>query len=700
MDFSASDLKEMKEDVTSQVAIKKLILFENQIQTIPASINQMILLEVLDLGYNKIKEISQYVCELSNLKELILTCNEITTISPLISGLTTLNKLNLASNYLKSIPLEILTIPNLTILDLGRNQITELPALQQNSFKNITTLNLRDNKLKDISPILQLVGLKFLNLRENDIEILPENFGDLSQLVELFLALNHIQSLPLSFKNLKQLTKLDMSGNNISSLSQNLFSDPPSFENLKELNLRENNLIELPDSFWNLTALTILNIMENKLKHVSPAVKNLTQLKQLLLGCNHLVSIPEEIGVLTNLEFLNLASNQLTQIPVSILKLPNLISLLLAYNKLKEIPDSIQLGNLTEFFLNGNELTSLPSSFSTLTQLQQLYLAANKLSTLEGNLFEQLTGLQRFDCSYNQLTILHSCLNNLVELETLDLSFNQIQTIENNFTIDRWNFLQEFNLSGNQLTSIPEDDFRYLLNRGVNIYLEFNPVQFIQSSQHLPFIRSPRFEEYFSSMSGKRPTMEDAFIIQGKLGENDNQVEFYGLFDGHAGDLAAHYCADIFPQVFSRLLEQNSFNISIALKQSFPEVNKQLEEYVHDKEVTLRNCGTTVVIVVISKNKLYVGNLGDTRAVLGRAGKAIRLSQDHKPSIEEERIKSLGGYIMGDFTQRVNGMVAVSRCLGDFFMHPFIIDTPYIFELDLTSQDEFVILACIYSFFF
>lgn len=57
-------------------------------------------------------------------------------------------------------------------------------------------------------------------------------------------------------------------------------------------------------------------------------------------------------------------------------------------------------------------------------------------------------------------------------------------------------------------------------------------------------------------------------------------------------------------------------------------------------------CGATACVVVIRQELgntvLYVGNVGDSRAVLNRNGKALRLSKDHKATDADEiaRIKS------------------------------------------------------------
>jgi serine/threonine protein phosphatase PrpC len=43
--------------------------------------------------------------------------------------------------------------------------------------------------------------------------------------------------------------------------------------------------------------------------------------------------------------------------------------------------------------------------------------------------------------------------------------------------------------------------------------------------------------------------------------------------------------------------------------------------------------GCTAIVVVISPDKIYIANAGDSRAVLSRGGKTVALSEDHKPSL-------------------------------------------------------------------
>ena len=71
--------------------------------------------------------------------------------------------------------------------------------------------------------------------------------------------------------------------------------------------------------------------------------------------------------------------------------------------------------------------------------------------------------------------------------------------------------------------------------------------------------------------------------------------------------------------------------------------------------------------VLIIGNTLYCINLGDSRAILCRNGKAINLSVDHKANNESEkkRVTNAGGYIFGG---RLLGKLAITRAFGDFEM--------------------------------
>lgn len=104
--------------------------------------------------------------------------------------------------------------------------------------------------------------------------------------------------------------------------------------------------------------------------------------------------------------------------------------------------------------------------------------------------------------------------------------------------------------------------------------------------------------------------------------------------------------------------------------------------------------GVTITIPPSNARRvLYCANAGDARGVLCRNGKAVRLTYDHKGSDRQEakRITDAGGFVLSG---RVNGVLAVTRSLGDSSMKEFVVGAPYTTETELCGKDEFLILAC------
>ena len=109
-------------------------------------------------------------------------------------------------------------------------------------------------------------------------------------------------------------------------------------------------------------------------------------------------------------------------------------------------------------------------------------------------------------------------------------------------------------------------------------------------------------------------------------------------------------------------------------------------------------CCAVICLWVRDQKKLVIANLGDSRAVLCSKGKAIPLTNDHRPtsSSETERIIKHGGAIPPN--GRLFNIFSISRALGDkdFKIGPLegiLSSEPDVSEVFLTSSDYFIILA-------
>ncbi|KAM3579509.1 mgpp2cl-1, protein phosphatase 2C-like protein 1 [Umbelopsis sp. WA50703] len=190
-----------------------------------------------------------------------------------------------------------------------------------------------------------------------------------------------------------------------------------------------------------------------------------------------------------------------------------------------------------------------------------------------------------------------------------------------------------------------------------------------------------------------RRAMEDSHRCVPDFGNIERQG-FFGIYDGHAGKATAEWCGENLHQIFSSCLTKNpDAPVSDVLNMTFLQADQQLNKNQG------QHSGCTAVVAYVeaknnnSKRVLYTANVGDARAVLCRGGQAVRLSYDHKGSDanEAKRIIDSGGFMLNN---RVNGVLAVTRSLGDHTMKDFVVGNPYTTETELTDEDTFIILAC------
>ncbi|GLT94538.1 hypothetical protein SLE2022_122740 [Rubroshorea leprosula] len=218
-----------------------------------------------------------------------------------------------------------------------------------------------------------------------------------------------------------------------------------------------------------------------------------------------------------------------------------------------------------------------------------------------------------------------------------------------------------------------------------------------EKTEFLPVLRSGSCAEI-----GPKQSMEDEHICIDDLAEHylGTAVEFpspgafYGVFDGHGGIDAATFIRN---NILKYIVDDSHFPICVenAIKSAFVKA-----DYAFADASSLDiSSGTTALTALIFGRTLIVANAGDCRAVLGRRGRAIEMSKDHKPNCTSERlrIEKLGGVIYDGY---LNGQLSVARALGDWHMKgpkgsacPLSAE-PELQKADLTEDDEFLIMGC------
>ncbi|XP_059914468.1 protein phosphatase 1L isoform X2 [Gadus macrocephalus] len=212
------------------------------------------------------------------------------------------------------------------------------------------------------------------------------------------------------------------------------------------------------------------------------------------------------------------------------------------------------------------------------------------------------------------------------------------------------------------------------------------------------------------SIQGRRDHMEDRFEVLTDI-TNKSHPSIFGIFDGHGGEAAADYVKAHLPealrqqlQAFERERKESSQSYASILEQRIMAVDRDMLDKLsanHDEAGQEPGMigGTTCLVALLSDRELTVANVGDSRGVLcDKDGNAVALSHDHKPYQlkERKRIKRAGGFISFNGSWRVQGILAMSRSLGDYPLKNLnvVIPDPDIVTFDLDKlQPEFMILA-------
>jgi len=106
--------------------------------------------------------------------------------------------------------------------------------------------------------------------------------------------------------------------------------------------------------------------------------------------------------------------------------------------------------------------------------------------------------------------------------------------------------------------------------------------------------------------------------------------------------------------------------------------------------------GTTCLTALILQGKLYISNIGDSTAFIVRRNQSMQVTVDHTPKREDEfkRIEKLGGVVLPvGRSMRVEGVLSVSRAIGDIKYKKFVTSDPDISEFQLRDDDEYLLLA-------
>jgi hypothetical protein len=159
---------------------------------------------------------------------------------------------------------------------------------------------------------------------------IPTTFGTLSKLEYLDLGKNEFEgSPPIELANLKNLSTLWLSRNQLDII-------PDAYGQISSLRnffVHENKLKSLPEELFDLSELRIFNFSDNELTIFSEKITQLPHLERLYAGGNLFTSIPTVVTQLSELTHLDISNNQLDSLPTGLADLSKLIHFDIANNQ-------------------------------------------------------------------------------------------------------------------------------------------------------------------------------------------------------------------------------------------------------------------------------------------------------------------------------------------------------------------------------
>ncbi|ORZ09003.1 hypothetical protein BCR42DRAFT_396553 [Absidia repens] len=674
--------------------LRRLKMYKNHLTQFSLTRKPDDVLTDLAMVSNCLTELNLSNCKLSSLPDdvflnttliehLVLDSNTINRIPNSIGSLRKLVRLSVQNNNLDSLPPEVAKLHELKILDAQKNNLKTLP-------KEIW-----------LCPSLQI-----LNCSSNLLECFPEPYSLPGVALQLPLTPQGeaVVSSVIGNENVLQAQLgthagqgvVPVANSEVSSLAANprlVHHSESGLDNATENSVDVTNKQRLASETANISASSLSTSGAGTVNIPSPqAAPNFNppsffasprnhppplslSLRQLLLGDNRLTDddIWSPLSLFLELRTLNLSFNDLFEIP----------------------PDGLCHQHLYELYLSGNQLTSLPADdIEKLSYLRVLAVNGNKLQTLPAE------------------------IGKLRKLLVLDVGNNLLKYNIANWPYDwNWNWnlgLKYLNLSGNKRLEIKKthpdpanpkekdlSDFSALTRLrmlglmditilGVSIPEEFHNRRVRTSPSE---VNSMAYG--IADWLGPSDHLATWDLVMPRFRNNDDESVF-GLFDGRknakSGCKLTKYLNDNLIYHFLNELRKNNGDDTIvcAIRRMFLALQKELGSSIGDE----KDSGASAVICYIVGTKLYVANVGDALAVISRNnGQAFEITQKHIPLNPSEisRIRSAGGYVSN--TGLLNGELNVSRSFGHFHLIPVVNTNPYISTIDLTEDDEFVIMA-------
>jgi Leucine-rich repeat (LRR) protein len=258
------------------------------------------------------------------------------------------------------------------------------------------------------------------------------------------------------------------------------------------------------------------------------------------------------------------------------------------FNKIKPLAEStedlvnniIDITRLTKSIkidLSGHNLPEIPSRLLNLSNLEELNFAENQLTKYQIRLLvEHLPTLKSLDLSGNQLTAVPESFGRLSQLTKLELSGNQLEALPESF--GRLSQLTKLDLYGNKLEALPESFGQLSQLTELALYgnqLEALPESFGQLSQLTKLVLGGNKLEALPESFGQLSQLT-------KLHLSGNKLEALPESFGRLSQLTKLFLSDnkleALPESFNQLSQLTELFLSRNKLEALPESFGQLSQ--------------------------------------------------------------------------------------------------------------------------
>lgn len=189
-----------------------------------------------------------------------------------------------------------------------------------------------------------------------------------------------------------------------------------------------------------------------------------------------------------------------------------------------------------------------------------------------------------------------------------------------------------------------------------------------------------KLEVWVKSDKGlRRESNQDSFLINPDLG-------LFVVADGMGGHSGGEVASSLAVKTVEEFVSEQGENMDPRklVQKAYEEASHKIFDHAQKVEPNLMGMGTTMVVLYCREGKLYIGNVGDSRAYLFRHPNLWQVTEDH--SLVNEQLRA--GILTEQQAENFYGRNVITRSVG----YEREVE-PDIYERKLEDGDSFLVCS-------